>query len=659
MKPSDVFPYEKYRTKQEELIDGLHDNLKRGKNCVVVAPNGFGKTVTALAAILPVVLDMELDLKVVYCCRTHSQNARVIQELQAIQEHLSSGGKPGSGSTFSGVSIRGRGEMCLDKRLLEMRSSPRDRMNACQQLRKNKLCKFYLNLYRKKKDVEKFVRELSSKSVDAQKLIEYCETFDYCPYFLVRNFLLQEAKVIACNYQWVFNPSIRENFLKFIDGDLSKVLLVMDECHNLLNVATELDSDRTGIPTINGAINECREYQAPAEVLKFLKATANLIRDYERKGVPETRVDPSEVLELIHEDVGSSAPIQEVVYDLQEFGKSVQEEKADLGLPPSSYCHRTGEFWQKWIQTRKKPNYIHLAVVKRGRRGRKLSFLETVALDPRNLTKELFDQTFATMSISGTVIPDHFARLTGMKELDKAMQAYLVKSPFPRENLAAFIVQGVSTKGNSRNARMYGKILGHIEEALPEIPGNVGIFCASYLVLRGLRDAGLDEVVEATGKKLFLEKQGMTASENATMVGKFKAEGKGDGAVLAGVCGGRNSEGEDFPGDAMNAVFVVGIPYSRPTPRVEAKIKYFDEIFDGKGWLYAYQIPAFQRANQACGRPIRRITDRGAIVLLDERYAQRIQWLSSWIRPALEVLPEGRGNLKWVLREFFSRGAET
>ena len=32
---------------------------------------------------------------------------------------------------------------------------------------------------------------------------------------------------------------------------------------------------------------------------------------------------------------------------------------------------------------------------------------------------------------------------------------------------------------------------------------------------------------------------------------------------LLGACGGRNSEGEDFPGDFMNAVVVVGVPFQR------------------------------------------------------------------------------------------------
>ncbi len=73
---------------------------------------------------------------------------------------------------------------------------------------------------------------------------------------------------------------------------------------------------------------------------------------------------------------------------------------------------------------------------------------------------------------------------------------------------------------------------------------------------------------------------------------------------ILGVCGGRNSEGEDFPGDFMNAVVVVGVPFQRPTPSLNAKIEYYNKLFSNQGRLFAYTAPAIQKSNQACGRPI-------------------------------------------------------
>jgi len=48
-------------------------------------------------------------------------------------------------------------------------------------------------------------------------------------------------------------------------------------------------------------------------------------------------------------------------------------------------------------------------------------------------------------------------------------------------------------------------------------------------------------------------------------------------------------------------------------------IDYYDKLF-GAGWNYGYIYPAMNKAIQACGRVIRSETDRGVIVLLDERF---------------------------------------
>ena len=67
------------------------------------------------------------------------------------------------------------------------------------------------------------------------------------------------------------------------------------------------------------------------------------------------------------------------------------------------------------------------------------------------------------------------------------------------------------------------------------------------------------------------------------MVSNFKKCGDRNGAVFLGVQGGRTSEGVDFPGNQMNSVAVVGIPYAEPTPRVKAQIEYYDKYFPGLG----------------------------------------------------------------------------
>ena len=58
----------------------------------------------ALSALLPVAIAN--NLKIIYLCRTHSQNTRVIKELKKISEFMKDSGS--NNMKIKGLSIRGR-----------------------------------------------------------------------------------------------------------------------------------------------------------------------------------------------------------------------------------------------------------------------------------------------------------------------------------------------------------------------------------------------------------------------------------------------------------------------------------------------------------------------------------------------------------------------
>ncbi|MFW9988245.1 MAG: helicase C-terminal domain-containing protein, partial [Candidatus Odinarchaeota archaeon] len=224
----------------------------------------------------------------------------------------------------------------------------------------------------------------------------------------------------------------------------------------------------------------------------------------------------------------------------------------------------------------------------------------------------------------------------------------------------AIITEGMDTRGSNRTPSMYQKIRKRIEEVIAITPANVGIFCGSYTILNSLlKDDQIRDMIipmaRKYGKRLFIENPANSARKNNEMLDQFKSSSKGTGAVLFGVCGGKNSEGEDYPGDFMNAVVIVGVPYPLQTPRVKAKIEYYDKKFKGRGWNYTYLYPTMQRANQASGRPIRKETDRGVIIFLDERFKQRklFNWISEWIRKELRILPDRKNNIRALLQKFW------
>jgi len=204
-----------------------------------------------------------------------------------------------------------------------------------------------------------------------------------------------------------------------------------------------------------------------------------------------------------------------------------------------------------------------------------------------------------------------------------------------------------------RTPAMYKKIVRRLGEVIDNTPSNVGVFAASYEVLERLLEAGIESNAE---KPLLCERRGMKSRVNERLVSKFKSYAKRGGAVLLGVQGGRSSEGADYPGDQMNAVAVVGVPYAEPTPKVKAQIGYFEQRFSGHGREYGYVVPALKKAAQAAGRPIRTLEDRGAIIFLDRRFATPYcqHYLPVWLRRGMKTLPDQDNVIASELAHFFS-----
>ncbi len=609
------------------------------KITLLSAPNGTGKTIIALCGLLP--LAFEKDLKIIYMCRTHSQNRRIIKELIKISQKINDAHL---GVKINGLSIRGRNEMCLNETLLSLKLNPREAMSVCSDLRKNRSCRHFINLLKKKGQTENpllIAPELFNKPIDAEELIMFCKEKKFCPYFLSK-FLLEKMKVIICNYQWIFNPFIRESFLEFIGKELQSCILVIDECHNVIDVATEVSSKKITPYSLRLCLKDLEMYRSPILMQSFAKILIDQLNTQkEDLRIEEKAIKPDKFLEIIYKKLGFNDlnRFKNFIEDFNDFGLSIHEEKLANGEISRDFVGYLAEFWLKWLNTYSLDNYFFCYNVKEVK-GRKSISLEIVALDPREIVIPILKRGYTSLNLSGTVNPYVYNNLMGLNDCGKSYKGIIADSPFSKKNIKAIITEGVNTKRVNRTPIMFKKMIDKINEVICTTPANIGIFCASYQILRGLIRNGIEFVIEKNNKKLFFEESGLSASENALLVDDFKNMASNGGAVLLGVCGGRNSEGEDYPGNFMNSVIIAGFPYHLPTPRVEAKIKYYDKVFNRQGWNFAYLYPAIQRANQASGRPIRKIADKGAIIFMDSRFKTKYKWISEWIRKELEIIPD-------------------
>jgi DNA excision repair protein ERCC-2 len=636
---AEYFPYREVRPFQDEFINTIYEAVANETSVLIEGSNGLGKTVAALSACLPHAL--EKNLKILYVARTHRQHDRVIEELDAIaRKH-----------EISGISIRGRQEMCLNHVVTRHASDARSVMEMCELLKARKRCQYHRNIEEKARDYAELQQYISVQPYKASEIQRICHKHGFCPYELVKD-SLADMNVIALSYLYVFDPTIRNAFFRNLDVRPDKIILIIDEAHNLPETAVDIASSSLSLFTMRQAELEAQRLKH-RDIAQF----ANVLRGEVEKKIrdikKESLVSSEFLTQLTEEKEGVDEP-QKFFKHVHDVGNAIKRELLFEGEYPRSYIHIMGEFLLRWLTAAEDKSFVEVLSKYISRRGTLTAKLEIVALDPSKITAPIFSTVRSSVIMSGTLQPlEAYVQIT---ELPKNTIKKAVPSPFPNEHVLPLICYGVTTAMEKRTPQMYSKIVERIEEVVKNTPANVGIFAASFEVLGALLEAGLKKTLK---KPLYCEHRSMSSRENEKLVAQFKTYSKQDGAVLLGVQGGRSSEGVDFPGDEMNSAVIVGIPYAEPTPRVKAQIEYFDQNFPGFGREYGYVLPAMKRACQAAGRPIRTLEDMGAMIFLDYRFATNYcqSFLPPWIRNNLKVVPDRKGAIATELAHFFKRAS--
>jgi DNA excision repair protein ERCC-2 len=632
------FPYPEVRPHQGEFIKTVENAVQDKRSVLIEGCNGLGKTIAALSACLPIAF--EKDMKILYVARTHRQHDRVIQELKEVSRRRPT----------SGVSVRGRHEMCLNPIVTDKVLDARSAMDVCELLKARGRCRFYANIEEKSGEYFSVQQLLTETPHDASEIQSVCRRKQFCPYELVKN-LMADVKVVALSYLYVFDPMIRALFLKSLETPLNKLILVVDEAHNLPETAADIASSSLSLFAVRHAELEARRF-GYKDIAEFANIVRSEVEEEIRKVGKEMLVSPDFLLDLVRDKADVHEP-RKFFQQLCKTGNAVRRDLLLEGKYPRSFIYSMGDFLLKWLETAQDDSFVH-AVCKyfsrhRGITGR----LEVVALDPSRITEPVFSETYANVIMSGTLQPlDAYLCITRLPE--ETVRA-VVPSPFPPENILPVISLGTTTAMEKRTPETYRKIVRRIVEVVENTPANVGVFSPSFEVMDRLKAEGLEGAVN---RPAFFERREMSSRENERMVNDFKERSTQGGALLFGVLGGRSSEGVDYPGDEMNSVVIVGVPYAEPTPRVKAQINYFEKCFPKFGREYGYVIPAMKKASQAAGRPIRTLTDRGAMIFLDHRFATSYcrSFLPSWIRQNLKILPDIDGTIAKELKGFFGDG---
>lgn len=235
--------------------------------------------------------------------------------------------------------------------------------------------------------------------------------------------------------------------------------------------------------------------------------------------------------------------------------------------------------------------------------------LELYCLSPAEVIAQTTRGLRGTVFFSATLdpLPDMRALLGGGEE----DACFSLPSPFPRAHLCV-VRKRVQTRYRYREESA-AQVAACIAEAATARPGRYIAYFPSYAYL-SLVQAHLQALAVPP---LLVQESDMTDEARARFLAAFTA----DSAPKLGLCvlGGLFSEGVDLPGEQLIGAMIVGVGLPTPTLRLRTLQAYYEARF-GDGFLYAWMIPAMQKVAQAGGRVIRTETDRGLVLLLDDRY---------------------------------------
>jgi len=580
------------RKGQMDFIEEASKAIKNNKVLLVSAPCGIGKSLASLLAVLPHLGENKLLI----CFRTRSQLHIYLKELKAL------------GRSPSAVSFISKQDMCPLRRNIDIPYF--DFLEECRRLKENcesstkPYCKFYWNINRKKREAEELALDCARKILAPTEAVARMARQNFCAYEALKR-VLDRVDIFLGTYHYSFNPPVREALLKSFGVDLSNVYFIVDEAHNLPAFSRELLSDRLTQNTFEGALRETEtfEHEALPSVQECLSLLNEKIFQRAQEALKKeelNHLDAQEVSDLFLDQSGVSG--SEAAETLHEYGDYVRETRHELGYDRIfSYSHRVGEFMGNFF-AKVGTNYIHL--IHRDWRDRVI--LEVRSFDGREITDPVLQQARGSILMSGFLSPPKVYRDLMLHDHGKV---YLREfdSPFPPENRLILAAEDVSSRFEKRTDKMLWKWKDYIEAVSKANEGNMAVFFTSYGLMHTilpLIKINRKEIVEQRKTKRGTVMEQLTKSANN---------------VLFGVMGGKFSEGIDYPSNLLTCVLAVGLPYATWGVYQKALISYFNHQFQGNGRTYAYLTPAVLRLIQTCGRVHRSATDKGCIVILDER----------------------------------------
>ena len=590
------FPFTNYRTGQRELAKYVYGIAKNGGRLFVEAPTGIGKTMSTL---FPAIKYIEEDeqTKIFYLTAKSSGKESAYNAVETLKRE--------SGLVINDIVITAKEKICFCKD------------GACNPDE----CPFAKGYYSKIQGVLRYAL-MNYSTFNYDTIVNIAQENMVCPFELELDLSLF-CDVIICDYNYLFDPL---SFLKrYFDEDASHYLALVDEAHNLVDRSRDMYSASLSFKLLKEAKQSLRPVKSmriKRHLSKIKDIFISLIDNYE---LGETLFDT-----LTMEQYKVFTAFSEAYTDVaKENHEDITKELTKFYLEVNRFL-KLYELFDDDIYrmfVRKIDDDISINLF---------------CLDASHFLTETTNQIKGVVYFSATLSPiEYYIDTLGGSSDDGYL---LLPSPFPQENFKLIVAPKVSIKYVNRESS-YPLVAEYIKYFVTNKIGNYFIYSPSYEYMEKLK-----EYIDIDAD-IFYQSRDMLEREKVMFLENFSPNPSKTTLGFL-VLGGTFGEGVDLISDRLIGAVVIGIGLPKINFESDLIANYYTEK-GYKGHDYAYTNPGMNKVMQAVGRVIRSETDKGAALLIDERYLYknyRALFRSEWSQYEVVLYSD---EVKDILQKFF------
>lgn len=559
------FPFP-YREGQRDLVASVYRTILRKKKLFIQAPTGVGKT---MATVFPAVRAMGEGLgeKIFYLTAKTIMRTVAEQAFSLLKE---------KGLLYKTITLTAKEKICF-----------------CEEAECNPdACPYAKGHFDRVNDA---VFDLITHSGDWSRevLEEQAKKHMVCPFEMSLD-VSNWADAVICDYNYAFDPQAHLKRF-FSESGKGEYLFLIDEAHNLVERGREMYSAslykedllevrklvKAEDPKLAKGLSECNqqflELKRECEHYQILKSVSHI------------------ALKLMN--------VLSKLEDYLEECKDAEKKKRvlDFYFAVRSFLN---------IHDIMDENYVIFSEMMEDGRFQIKLFCVNPAVNLQNY----LEQGNSTIFFSATLLPVHYyKKLLSVEKDDYAVYAH---SSFPQENKFLFIGTDVSTRYTRRGESTYQRFARYIAVMAEQKKGNYMAFFPSYRFLEEVHTCFLecvDHEVDSICQVSYMDEE-----QREEFLEEFEQE-REKSLVAFCVMGGIFSEGIDLTDDKLIGAVIAGTGLPQVCTEREILKQYFNAA-DMDGFDYAYLYPGMNKVLQSAGRVIRTESDRGVILLLDDRF---------------------------------------